>query len=199
MAHPPNLVSGTFRLNRTLVMVGLMGAGKTSVGRRLARALDVRFVDSDHEIETAANMSISEIFDKFGEEYFRQGEERVISRLLDGEPCVLATGGGAFMSDAVRQRVSERGVSIWLKADTGTLFNRVKSKADRPLLREDNPRTVLENLQELRGPVYRQADVVVESFAGISQWEMVARIIEAVENADESRPEGEKILCRLVP
>ncbi len=168
------------KLDRTVVLVGLMGAGKSTVGRRLADALGVPFVDSDHEIETAANLSIPEIFERFGEQYFRDGESRVIARLLEGEPCILATGGGAFMSPDIRALIHERGLSVWIKADLETLWNRVKGKPGRPLLQQENAKEVLATLLEARYPVYAEADLTVESHAGALHEDVVADIIAAL-------------------
>ena len=170
-------------LNRTVVLVGLMGAGKSTVGRRLADRLGVRFVDSDSEIETAADMTIPEIFERFDEQYFRDGERRVIARLLADEPCVLATGGGAFLSSENRKMIGESGVSVWIKADLETLWDRVKDKTSRPLLNGDDPKGVLTKLLEARYPLYGTADIVVNSAAGDPHEVVVAAIIEALENA----------------
>ena len=135
-------------------MVGMMGAGKTAIGAALARRLNVAFLDSDAEIETAANMSIAEIFARDGEAFFRAKEAQVISRLLDGEPSVLSTGGGAFLQAGNREAISAAGVSVWLRADIGLLWNRVKHKTTRPLLRTPNPRETLEELCRVRNPEY---------------------------------------------
>lgn len=170
-------------LNRTVVLVGLMGAGKSTVGRRLADRLGVSFVDSDSEIETAADMTIPEIFERFDEQYFRDGERRVIARLLADEPCVLATGGGAFLSSENRKMIGEGGVSVWIKADLETLWDRVKDKTSRPLLNGDDPKGVLTKLLEARYPLYGTADIVVNSAAGDPHEVVVAAIIEALENA----------------
>ncbi len=178
------------RLDRTVVLVGLMGAGKSTVGRRLADRLGVPFVDSDHEIETAANLSIPEIFERFGEQYFRDGESRVIARLLEGEPCILATGGGAFMSPEIRALILERGYSVWIKADLETLWNRVKGKPGRPLLQQENARDVLAALLEARYPVYAEADMTVESHAGALHEAVVADIVEALQKHVQTNKEN---------
>ena len=151
---------------RTLVLVGMMGAGKTSVGKRLASALDLPFRDADDEIEQAAGRTISEIFATRGEAEFREGERRVIARLLDLPPHVLATGGGAFMNPETRALVKQKAISIWLKSDPEVLARRVGRKDTRPLLKGQDARTVLAELLEKREPVYREADLIVESAEG---------------------------------
>ncbi|WP_374653417.1 shikimate kinase [Phenylobacterium sp.] len=148
---------------RTIALVGLMGVGKSSVGRRLANALDLPFKDADHEIEAAAGRTIPEIFAEMGEPAFREGERRVIARLLDDPPHVLATGGGAFMNDETRRLIKEKAVSVWLKADLDILARRVSRKDTRPLVSGKDPMTVLTELAEKRYPVYGQADLVVET------------------------------------
>ena len=153
-------------LPKTVVLVGLMGAGKTSVGRRLADMFGIRFVDADKEIEQAAGCSIADFFERYGEDEFRRGEERVIARLLKEPPCVLATGGGAYMSADTRREIQEHGLSLWLKADLDVLFERVARRSDRPLLKTEDPRTTLETIMNTRYPVYAQADLTVESYRG---------------------------------
>jgi len=148
---------------RSIVMIGLMGAGKTVIGNLLAKRLRLPFVDADHEIEAAAGMSVSDIFAQYGEEHFRDGERKVIARLLESGPQVLATGGGAFMNEQTRQAIAEKGVSLWLKADLDILMERVMRRNNRPLLQTDDPRAVMQKLLEERYPVYELADVVVES------------------------------------
>jgi shikimate kinase len=140
-----------------------MGAGKSTVGRRLAQNLHLPFRDADHEIEAAAGMSIPDIFSVHGEEYFRDGEKRVIARLLQEGPMVLATGGGAFMSEETRQRIAESGVSIWLRADLDVLMRRVRKRATRPLLQNPDPEGTMRRLMETRHPVYATADLTVDS------------------------------------
>jgi shikimate kinase len=154
------------RLNRSIVMVGLMGAGKTSIGRRVAQKLHVPFVDSDTEIEKAANETIAEIFARDGEAVFRAGERRIIARLLDGPLQVLATGGGAFMDPSTRARIAERAVSIWLRADLETLLERTSRRQHRPLLNNGDPRAVMSRLIEARYPIYAEADIIIDSLAG---------------------------------
>lgn len=148
---------------RSVVLIGMMGAGKSSVGRRLAKALSLPFVDADAEIEKAAGMSISDIFAKHGEPEFRSGERRVVSRLLDEQPAVIATGGGAWMDESTREKVRASGVSVWLKADVDVLLKRVKKRGGRPLLKNGDPEQVLRNLLAEREPVYARADVTVIS------------------------------------
>lgn len=143
--------------SRSIVLVGMMGAGKSSIGRRLAARLGIPFVDADSEIENAAGMTIPEIFEKHGEPYFRAGEARVIARLLDGGPQVLATGGGAMMDGQTRALIVKKAVSIWLKADIDILLKRTKRRNDRPLAER------IKDLLPLREPVYAQADIVVQS------------------------------------
>ena len=148
---------------RSIVMVGLMGCGKTAIGRRLANRLSLPFVDADDEIEKAACKTISEIFQDHGEAYFRNGERKVIARLLKGGPQVLATGGGAFMDAETRENVKESGISIWLKADLDVLMRRVMRRSNRPLLQNDDPQAVMQNLMESRYPIYEEADITIES------------------------------------
>ncbi len=148
---------------RPIVLIGLMGVGKTTVGRRLAQKLGLPFVDADEEIETAAGMTIAEIFDKFGEPYFRDGERRVIARLIDGSRKVIATGGGAFMNEETRALILDRATAVWLEADVETLIDRVRRRNTRPLLRGKDPRVVLSDLARLRNPVYALAPIHVRS------------------------------------
>lgn len=165
-AASPDAPANVPLITRPLVLVGLMGAGKTTVGRRLAARLNIPFVDADAEIEAAAGRSISEIFADFGEAEFRKGEREVIARLLKGTPLVLATGGGAFIDPATRARVKELGCSIWLKAPIELLVERVKRRDTRPLLRSGDPAEILSRLAEARYPAYAEADIVVESGSG---------------------------------
>lgn len=151
---------------RALVLVGLMGAGKTTIGRRLAQALNLDFVDADAEIETAAGETIPEIFENHGEAAFRAGEKRVIARLLTKGPHVLATGGGAYMNAQTRENIAQHAVSIWLHADLDVLMDRVGRRGNRPLLNEENPRAVMEKLISERYPVYKLADLTVDSVEG---------------------------------
>ncbi len=165
--------------DRTIVMVGLMGAGKSSIGRRLAARLDLPFVDADTEIEAAASCTIAEFFERHGEAEFRDGERRVIARLLEGTPKVLATGGGAFMDADTRAAVAETGISVWLRTDLNTLVRRTARRGSRPLLNNADPAKTLEDLMEIRYPVYALADITVESNDGPPD-ETVERVIEAL-------------------
>lgn len=146
-----------------IVLVGLMGVGKSTVGRRLAQRLALPFVDADHAIVEAAGMTIAEIFDRYGEDHFRDGERRVIARLMDGQPKVIATGGGAFINEQTRGLLLEKSIVIWLDADVETLLERVGRKNDRPLLRDGNPKEILMRLAQERNPVYAKAHVHVMS------------------------------------
>jgi len=149
---------------RSVVLVGMMGAGKSTIGRRLAMRLRLPFFDADNEIELAhAGMTIPEIFAAHGEPYFRDGEARVIARLLDGGPCVLATGGGAFLREETRNRIRDKAVSIWLKADADIIMRRVKRRADRPLLQTADPAATVERLIGEREPIYQHADLTIWS------------------------------------
>lgn len=151
------------RPNRPIVLVGLMGVGKSTVGRRLATRLDLPFVDADDEIEIAAGMTISEIFERFGEPYFRDGERRVIARLLDGGPKVIATGGGAFVQESTRAQILAGALAIWLDADIEILADRVKRRDTRPLLKDRDPVTTLWELAKARNPFYALAPIHIRS------------------------------------
>lgn len=168
------------QLKKTVVLVGMMGAGKTAIGTQLARVLGVPFLDSDEEIVRAANRSIAEIFERDGEPFFRQKETQVIGRLLTGPPCVLSTGGGAFMADVNRRQIAEMGVSVWLRADLDLLWNRVRHKTTRPLLRTANPRETLRALCEARDPVYALADLAVDAQADLSIEAMARKVLTAL-------------------
>ena len=177
-----------FEPRRTVVLVGLMGAGKTKIGRRLAARLDLPFFDSDNEIEAAAGETIEEIFRHRGEAAFRDGERRVIARLLARPTHVLATGGGAFMDPETRALIARRGVSVWLRADLDVLFARVSRRNNRPLLQQPDPRAVLAQLIEQRYPVYAEADLVVDSGEGPAA-ATASRVIAALAGcAQASRP-----------
>ncbi|MCW5698086.1 MAG: shikimate kinase [Bauldia sp.] len=158
---PAGLVS---RLGaRPIVLVGMMGAGKSSIGKRLASRLGLAFVDADAEIEHAANASISEIFERHGEAFFRDGERRVILRLLRDGPTVIATGGGAFMNAETRAAIQSSGVAVWLKADLDVLLSRVRRRSNRPLLKGEDPEGVMRRLVEERYPVYAEAPIHIHS------------------------------------
>jgi shikimate kinase len=150
-------------LNRTVALVGMMGAGKTSIGKRLAARLEVPFRDADHEIEAAAGLTVAELFEKFGEPYFRDGERRVIARLLGEAPHVLATGGGAYMDAATREAMAAGAFTIWLRAPVEVLLSRIRKRETRPLLKDGDMRATLERLLAVRGPVYAGADMVLDS------------------------------------
>ena len=165
---------------KTIVLIGLMGAGKSRIGRLLAQRLGLKFIDADKEIENAAQCSIEETFERHGEAAFRDGERRVIARLLDGPVHVLATGGGAFMNQETRARIRECGLAVWLRADLDLLTRRVSRRRNRPLLKKGKPRNILERLMAERYPVYAEAPIVVDS--GDEPPELIAdRVIEALE------------------
>jgi len=166
---------------RSVVLVGMMGAGKSSIGRKLAQMLEIPFVDADTEIEAAAGMTIPEIFSGHGEPYFRSGEARVIARLLEGGPQVLATGGGAFMREETREAICAKGISVWLKADYDVLARRIKRRSDRPLLKTDNPAATLKTLMAERYPVYSLADITVLS-RDVPHETIVGEILSALAN-----------------
>ena len=174
---PPTVQKAT---KDTIVMVGLMGAGKTSIGRRLAARVGLPFVDADDEIEAAAGSSIEDIFERLGEASFRDGERRVIARLLDGPPIVLATGGGAFMDAQTRERIAAKAISVWLRADLDTLVRRTSRRNDRPLLKDGDSREILSRLIAQRHPIYEQADIVVDSVDAPTE-ETVHYVLDALE------------------
>lgn len=178
-SDPPRPAATAADLDKPLVLVGLMGVGKSTIGRRLARRLHLSFVDVDEEIENAAGMSITELFETYGEAHFRDGERRVIARLLDGSVKVIATGGGAFAQDETRALILEKGIAIWLDADIETLAQRVERRDDRPLLRGRDARQVLGELASVRNPLYAQAPVHIESGSGV-HGDTVERILEAL-------------------
>ncbi|NRA87737.1 MAG: shikimate kinase [Rhizobiales bacterium] len=149
--------------NSSIVLIGLMGAGKTTLGRRLAKHLSLPFKDADQEIETAAGMSVSEFFSNFGEAKFREGEEKVIGRLLDNGPQILATGGGAFMREATRNNIRQKGISVWLRGDLDVLMKRISLRQTRPLLQVDNPEQVMQKLIDERYPIYAAANITIDT------------------------------------
>ncbi|MEX2453060.1 MAG: shikimate kinase [Rhodospirillaceae bacterium] len=162
-----------------MVLVGLMGAGKTCIGQRLAHRLGMEFVDADAEIEAAADCTVEEIFARFGEQAFRDGERRVIARLLGEKPRVIATGGGAFSSAETRANVREKGLSVWLRADIDVLLHRVSRRSNRPLLKQGNKRETLERLMTERYPFYAEADITVDT-GSESPETTVGRVVEAL-------------------
>jgi shikimate kinase len=170
-------------LHKSVVLVGMMGAGKTAVGRTVAETLGVPFCDSDHEIEAAANMTIAEIFERDGEAFFRRKESQVIERLVAGTPGIVSTGGGAFMNPDNREMISSAGVSVWLNAPLDLLWQRVRHKETRPLLRTSDPLGTLRGLYETRVPVYALADLEVPSTHGLSLEAMARRVIGILADA----------------
>ena len=179
MADTPN-PKVHYTLLKTVVMVGMMGAGKTAVGRALAQRLGVAFLDSDAEIEVAANRTVPEIFERDGEAFFRGKETQIIERLLIDKRCILSTGGGAFLSEQNRKNISAQGISVWLNADLELLWNRVRSKDTRPLLRTDDPKATLKKLYDQRVPIYSLADLTVGSAPEYSIEDMVDQVIDAL-------------------
>jgi shikimate kinase len=182
--------------SRSIVLIGLMGAGKTAVGRRLANRLDLPFVDADTEIELAAGQSIPEIFAEHGEAYFRQGERKVIARLLETGPQVLATGGGAYMNADTRSSIKAHGISVWLKADLRVLMKRVGRRDNRPLLAGGDPETVMKKLMTERYPIYGEADLTVES-RDVPHEVIVAAVVDALAvklscKSERARAQGRK-------
>ena len=177
---------------RSIVLVGLMGAGKSTIGRRLAQRLDLAFVDADAEIEQAAGKSVQDIFRDHGEASFREGERRVIARLLESGSQVLATGGGAFMNEETRNNISRRAIAVWLKADIELLMKRVRRRDNRPLLKADNPEEVMQTLIDERYPVYGQADIIVES-RDVPHSSIVSDVIRALAAYQRARKAAERI------
>jgi shikimate kinase len=167
MTAGPAINASALPLTKPIVLVGLMGAGKSTIGRRLASTLNLSFIDSDQEIVEAAGCSISDIFESYGETIFRDLEQRVLTRLVGSKPCVVATGGGAFINPAVREIIKEKSISIWLKADLEVLLERVSRRDTRPLLKSGDKGVILRKLMEERYPVYAQADLTIDSNAGV--------------------------------
>jgi shikimate kinase len=181
--HPPGstqIRDVAARVDRPLVLVGMMGVGKSTIGRKLAQLLGLSFTDADEAIEKAAHMTVSEIFERFGEAYFRDGERRVIARLMDQGPSVLATGGGAFANPHTRALILDRGIAVWLDSDLDTLVQRVARKDTRPLLRAGDPREILARLKAERDPAYAEAPIKVMSDAG-PQSGTVERILKELD------------------
>lgn len=169
-----------YHLSKTITMIGLMGAGKTAVGSLVAQKLGVPFVDSDQEIEKAANMTVAEIFERDGEAFFRAKESQILERLLTGTPCVLSTGGGAYLSDINRALISKHGAAVWLRADLDLLWSRVRHKNTRPLLRTADPKQTLSDLLDARTPIYENAEIEVLSEQGISLENMALKVIDTL-------------------
>jgi shikimate kinase len=170
----------SYKLTKPAILVGLMGAGKSTVGRRLAHVLGVPFMDSDQEIIEAAGCSISDIFELYGENIFRDLEQRVLLRLISSEPCVIATGGGAFMNTTIRQAVKDKGISIWLKADLPVLIERVSRRDTRPLLKTGDKGEILSSLMDERYPIYAESDITIDSNAGPHEM-VVDHIVQQLE------------------
>lgn len=171
-------------LHKPVVLVGLMGAGKSTIGRRLAHALGVAFIDSDNEIVEAAGCSVADIFETYGESIFRDLEQRVLCRLLGNEPCVIATGGGAFINPTIREAIKGKATSVWLKAELEILLERVSRRDTRPLLKSGDKSVILSKLMEERYPIYAEADIAIDSNAGLHEM-VVAGIIDALRNKTE--------------
>ena len=169
-----------YRLRKTVALVGMMGAGKTAVGRAVAAKLEVPFLDSDAEIEAAANLSVPEIFARDGEPFFRKRESEVIARLLEEQSVVLSTGGGAYLSEINRSNISAKGVAVWLNADLELLWNRVRHKESRPLLRTADPRATLSELYHARVPLYQKADLSVPCEPKLTIDAMARRVIDTL-------------------
>ncbi len=167
------------------MIVGLMGAGKSCVGRQLARYFDIPFVDADREIEEAAGCCVADIFEFYGETAFRDGERRVIKRILEGDPCILATGGGAFMNEQTRKLIDDTGTSLWLKADVDVLIKRTTGRRHRPLLNQGDPAKILRKLVDERYPVYAKADIIVETWDE-TQESTLKRVIATLKKLDLS-------------
>lgn len=182
---PKRAMAQHWKVNKTIVLVGMMGAGKTAVGKALAAELDVPFLDSDAEIEKAAAMSISEIFQRDGEAFFRDRETEVIDRLLETSRGVLSTGGGAFLSERNRKLMSDKGVSVWLNASLSLLWNRVKHKDTRPLLRTTDPYQTLKDIYEARVPIYALSDLEVKANPSYSIEKMAAKVLEALSKRED--------------
>lgn len=186
-------------LDRTITLVGMMGAGKSAIGRQLAQRLGLRFVDADTEIESAAGCSIPEIFQQYGEEYFRAGERRVISRIVDDGPYILATGGGAFIDPETRRLLQERTTTVWLNAQFDVLWERVSKRSHRPLLQTSDPQATLKQLLVDRNPVYAEAQLTVISDRAPKE-KTVDRVIKALTSVnDTASPDNPTPLNESVP
>ena len=174
-----------FELKKTVALVGMMGSGKSAIGKVLSSIIDVPFVDADVEIEKAAKLSIPEIFERHGEKFFRDKEDQVIKRLLKERPCILATGGGAFVNEKIRTSIKQHSISVWLNADIETLWKRVKHKKTRPLLRTDSPKETLTNIYKGRIETYSLADLIIESQGTSSLDQMANRVINSLLDRNE--------------
>ncbi len=184
---------GALSADRTVVLVGLMGSGKSTIGRRLAKRLGLQFVDADEEIESAAGCSIEDIFTFHGEEAFRDGEHRVIRRLLEGPVHVLATGGGAFLDERTRGVVAEQGISVWLRADLEVLLRRVRRNDSRPLLKNGDPKEILTRLKEERDPIYALAELTVDSGDGAADAVVEDILQQLYERGEAATEEADKV------
>ncbi|NBX04116.1 MAG: shikimate kinase [Alphaproteobacteria bacterium] len=181
MTATSSAASNALNLTKPVVLVGLMGAGKSTIGRRLATVLGLSFIDSDQEIVEAAGCSISDIFEMYGEDIFRDLEKRVLARLISSEPCVIATGGGAFIQNDIREAIAQKAISVWLRADLDVLVERVSRRDTRPLLRTGDKGDILAKLMEDRYPIYATADITIDSNAG-SHESVVDDIMESLKN-----------------
>lgn len=177
--HNNNLKKYQLQISRPIVLIGLMGAGKTTVGRRLATVLDIPFIDSDQEIMEAAGCSISDIFELYGEDVFRDLEKRVMTRLLKNNACVIATGGGAFINPDIREEILKKSISVWLKAGLSVLIERVSRRDTRPLLKTGDKKAIMQRLMEERYPIYEAANLVIDSDDG-SHEQVVESIVKAL-------------------
>ena len=180
-ALPP----AAFSLDKPVVLVGLMGAGKSTIGRRLASSLGLNFIDSDAEIVEAAGCSIADIFETYGETIFRDLEQRVLLRLLSSTPCIIATGGGAFIQPAIRNAIKEKAISVWLKADLNVLLERVSRRDTRPLLKTGDKGDILSKLMQERYPIYGEADITIDSNAGLHE-----AVVENILSSLQQRAHG---------
>lgn len=186
-------------LQKTVVLVGMMGAGKTAVGTAVARKLGVAFVDQDDEIERAANQSVAEIFRDYGEAFFREKETQVLARLLDAPPCILSTGGGAFLSQRNRDLIAARGVAVWLRAELNLLWARVRHRSTRPLLRTENPFQTLKSLFEARTPVYALAPIHVTAYSNYRIDDTANEVIRALARHPGILPDPAKVKSHVPP
>ena len=191
--NPKGTPHSALNADHTVVLVGLMGSGKSTVGRRLAKRLGLQFVDADEEIASAAGCSIEDIFAFHGEEAFRDGEHRVIRRLLAGPVHVLATGGGAFLDERTRAVITERGTSVWLRADLDVLLRRVRRNDSRPLLKNGDPKDILSRLKEERDPIYALADLTVDSGDGAADAVVEDILRQLYERGEAASKEADKV------